>query len=88
MSADLQRTVRQAEFVRDKWPSMALIVISGEPGDGYTMTPSGAFFCAKPLPDALPVSSVGVALAASLRREEGEQAGQCIARSGMVTPTD
>lgn len=44
MSADLQRTVRQAEFVRDKWPSMALIVISGEPGDGYTTTPPGAFF--------------------------------------------
>lgn len=55
---------------------MALIVISGEPGDGYITIPPGAIFCAKPLPDALLVSSVGVALAAMLGRAKGKQAEQ------------
>ena len=57
--------LKLSHYVRDRWPPIALIVVSGEPGDFYSRVPPGTMFCSKPVTDERLVSSVSVALAAT-----------------------
>ena len=59
--------LKLTHYVRRRWPPIALIVISGEPGDFYSQVPAGTMFCTKPISDRLLLSSVGVALASTVR---------------------
>ncbi len=50
--------VRLAHFVRDRWPPIQLIVISGKVGVGASELPMGARFFAKPCRDDLLLAAV------------------------------
>jgi CheY-like chemotaxis protein len=50
--------VRLAHFVRDRWPPIQLIVISGKVGVGSSELPSGARFLTKPCRDELLLAAV------------------------------
>ena len=60
--------LKLSHYVRDRWSPIALIGVSGEPGDFYSRVPPGTRFCSKPVTDELLVSSVSVALAGTVGR--------------------
>ena len=63
--------LKLTHHVRDRWPPIALIVITGEPADLWSLVPAGTMFCSKPIMEQLLLSSVGVALAEALGRSSG-----------------
>ena len=50
--------IKLAHFVRDRWPPIRLIVISGQAGVKLSELPSGARFFAKPCQEAPLVNAV------------------------------